>query len=172
MRALSVLDKRWLRGAILCMVVLFASESCQAKRKTTNGRFTAGRQALRRGDYKRAIEMLDAYLRCKPQGRLASRASFLIAKAHVGLGDYDAARRQFELTIQKFPTSDEAHKSQYKLAFLSLIQGDVPDARKRFQALVDRPSGTLVPEAAAMLRFLDKQMAAGKDNKPLPKGKE
>ena len=173
MLALSVLDKRSLRWAILCVVVLFAGESCQAKKKTTDGRFTAGRQALMRGDYKRAIERLGGYLREKPKGRLASRASFLIAKAHVGLGDYDAARKQFELTIQKFPTSEEAHKSQYKLAMLSLIQGDVADARKRFQSLVDQPSGTLVPEATAMVRFLDEQIAAGKnDNKALPRGKE
>lgn len=172
MVAVPILDSRSLQWTILSLLLLLAIAGCESK-KEADPRFTAGRQALMRGDYKPAIEKLEGYLQAKPQGGLASRTSFLIAKAQLGLGDNDAARKQFELTIQKFQTSEEAHKSQYKLAMLSLIEGDSVDARNRFQSLVDKPSGTLVPEATAMLRFLEKQAAAANGgDEPPPEGSE
>jgi len=109
------------------------------------------------GRFEPAMDALQGYLNDQPNGPLASRASFLIAKAHLGLGQFDDARQQFEVTIQKFPQSAEAHKSQYKLAVLSLMQGDKDDARRRFIDLTSTPSGTLVPEATAWLKTLDAQ---------------
>lgn len=168
--AASTLGKARLRGSISCLVLLIALVGCDSN-KQPDPRFTAGRQSLMSGHYKSAIEKLQGYLKEKPDGGLASRASFLIAKAQLGLGDNNAAREQFERTIRKYGDSEEAHKSRYKLAMLSLIEGDHADARKRFKALVEKPSGTLAPEATAMLRFLDKQHAAGPAaNVPRPEG--
>jgi TolA-binding protein len=115
---------------------------------------------MMRGEYEPAIQKLQVYLREKPNGKLASRASFLIAKAYLGLGKTGESRQQFEQTIRKYADSEEAHKSKYKLAMLSMLGGDHDDARKRFAALTGKPSGTLVPEAAAMLRYLDQQNSA------------
>ena len=108
-----------------------------------------------RGQFATAIESLDGYLAEHPHGELASRASFLMAKAYIGLNEIDNARSQFERTIRDYPDTNEAHKSQYKLAFLSLLEGDDDDARERFARIADSPAGTLVPEAMAMIRYLD-----------------
>lgn len=167
----TISDRRPLRPAAMFGLLLLTVAGCETE-KRTDPQFTAGRQALMRGEYKLAIENLEGYLQQKPKGGLASRASFLIAKAQLGLGANDAARKQFEQTIRKFGTSEEAHKSQYKLAMLTLMEGDPAAARQRFQALVEKPAGTLVPEAAAMLRFLDgpHAPAAKGADEPLPEG--
>ena len=102
---------------------------CGAK-KALDPQFTAGRQALMGGQYQPSIQKLEAYLRDKPNGGLSSRASFLIAKAYMGLGKFDDSRKRFEQTIQQYRDSEEAHKARYKLAVLSLIEGDREDARR------------------------------------------
>lgn len=135
-----------------------------AKQKKSDPQFTAGRQALMRGQFEPAIEQFGGYLQQQPHGRLASRASFLTAKAYLGLGDHQLARQQFEHTVQKYGDSEEAHKSRYKLAMVSLIEGDTDDARRRFSELTAQPSGTLVPEATAMLRYLDAEDAREADS--------
>lgn len=148
-------DNTTSRFHFLLLGMLLALAGCADREKSTNPQFTAGRQALMQGQYEQAVEQLQGYLKAKPNGHLASRASFLIAKAQLGLGHIDEARRQFEQTIQVYGDSEEAHKSRYKLAMLSFMEGDTDDARRRFQELTAKPSGTLVPESAAMLRFLD-----------------
>ena len=157
---------QWASIFLITLVVI----GCENEKKS-NPQFTAGRQALMRGQYEPAIEELQNYLRQKPDGALASRASFLIAKAQLGLGNNKDAREQFEQTLQKYGSSEEAHKSRYKLAMLSLIEGDKDDARRRFKDLTAKPSGTLVPEAAAMLRYLDGQDRGGADPE-VPAGEE
>ena len=147
--------------AIFCIAATLGFSACRKQSKKLDPQFTAGRQALMRGEYTDAIDKLGHYLQQHPNGRLASRASFLTAKAHLGLGDIELARQNFMHTIQAHGDSEEAHKSRYKLAMLSLIEGDHAAARQRFEELVANPSGTLVPEASAMLRFLDPQRAGG-----------
>jgi TolA-binding protein len=146
----------------LSTLVLFTFIGCGAQqKKPLDPRFDQGRKLLSTGDYKQSMKSLQSYLDAKPDGGLASRASFLIAKNHMGLGQSEDAAKQFKLTIKKYAKSDEAHKSKYKLAMLSFLNGDHDDARKQFQELVDKPTGTLVPESAAMLRYLDKLKPAG-----------
>jgi len=151
-------------GAWLALILPLALivTGCESGKKS-DPQFTAGRQALMRGDYEVAINELQKYLRQHPDDSLASRASFLIGKAQFGAGNHKAARQQFEHTIQKYGSSEEAHKSRYKLAMLSLMDGDTGEARRRFSELTARPSGTLVPEAAAILRYLDAQERDGVD---------
>ena len=154
MRA-SSLDKRKVSLLIGCVLVSSVVVGCGAN-EVSNPRFKAGRQALMQGRYKPAIAKLQGYLQETPNGRLASRASFLKAKAYLGLGKYDQSRQQFEHTMREYPDSEEAHKSRYKLAMLSLLEGKQADAWNRFAELTKNPSGTLVPEAAAMLRYFDR----------------
>ncbi len=155
MRA-SSLDKRKVSLLIGCVLVASVVVGCGAN-EVSNPRFKAGRQALMQGRYEPAIAKLQAYLQDNSGGRLASRASFLMAKAYLGLGKHKQSRQQFELMIREYPNSEEAHKSRYKLAMLSLLEGKQADARERFAQLTENPSGTLVPEATAMLRYLDEQ---------------
>lgn len=141
---------------LILWLLLVSTGGCEQK-KTGNPQFTAGRTALMQGRYDESIEKLDAYLQAHPSGGLASRASFLIAKAHLGQGQLDKARDQFEHTVKTYGSSEEAHKSRYKLAVVSLLKGDRDDAKRRFQQLAGNPNGTLAPEAAAMLRFLEEK---------------
>lgn len=150
----SNLDRHSRTQSASVLLIALIITGCENNRKS-DPQFTAGRQALMRGQYEPAIENFQEYLSQHPDGRLASRASFLTAKAQLGVGNNQAARKQFELTLEKYGHSEEAHKSRYKLAMLSLIEGDHNGARRRFEELVAQPSGTLVPEAAAMLRYLD-----------------
>ena len=165
---------RWARSgwafcmcsAIVGVTVCVAGCIKQQPRSGAAGSFTAGRQALMRGEFEQAIKYLEAYRRQGKAGALASRATFLMAKSYLGLNDFAAAREWFERTISEYGHSEEAHKARYKLAMISLMQGEMHDARRRFQELVDRPSGTLVPEATAMLQYLDRQAATD----AVPKG--
>lgn len=161
----TILDRR--PSTQLAIVFMFALliPGC-AKEKKSDPQFTAGRQALMRGQFEPAIEQFGNYLQQQPSGRLASRASFLTAKAYLGQGNYQLARQQFEHTRQQYGNSEEAHKSRYKLAMLSLIEGNTDDARQRFGELTAQPSGTLVPEASAMLRYLDAEDREADSNLP------
>lgn len=123
-------------------------------RRSGDGRFQQGRDALKQGQYAEAIRLLEEHLDRNPQGRLASRASFLIAKAQLGLDDLDAAEREFQRTVRDFPQSEEHHKARFKLAEVALLRGDVDQAEAQFTELAQTPDGTLAPEAAAMARFL------------------
>lgn len=154
-----LVDRSIAKFLVLSVLATATTGGCLA-RKADQPDFTAGREALKRGEYELAIEKLEIYLRNSPTGRLASRSSFLIAKALLGLGDLEQSRKRFELTIREFPTSEEAHKSRYKLAMLSFLDEDDDDAYRRFTELAEKPSGTLAAEATAMMRYLDRVFAA------------
>ncbi len=125
--------------------------------------FHQGRQRLMRGEFAQADEQLSKFQSDHPTHSLASRAAFLRAKAQLGLGNLQQAEEGFQETIRKHPHSEEAHKSRYKLALIALLRGQRGDAAEKFQQIVDRKSGTLVPEAAAMLRMLQMEQ-----KQPLP----
>lgn len=134
---------------------ILASGCGQSANVDEKNLFNAGRRSLMRGEFQNSISQLRQYLKQFPHEKHASRASFLIAKSQLGTGDYKAARQQFEATIAEYADSEEAHKSRYKLAMLSLLEGDHDAARAAFEALTTSPSGTLVPEATAMVRYID-----------------
>lgn len=136
-------------AAVLAMFVVAA---CGEKHSSKG--FHAGRDRLKRGDYAGAIGDLQRYLDKHPGGKLASRAMFLIAKAHIGEEDLGGAEQWFGQTIEKFPESQEAHKARYKLAMIAVWNGEFEAGRRKFQQLADRPAGTLAPEARAMAQFL------------------
>ena len=158
MICIATLDSRVIKRFVWCCMLATAAAGCKSK-PASRGEFDSGRRALQRGQFSEAIQELGAYLRESPRGELASRASFLIGKAQLGLGNHDDSRAQFEQTIRSYPNSEEAHKSRYKLAMLGLLDGDEADARRRFSELIDAPSGTLVPEATAMRKYLDRRAA-------------
>lgn len=99
--------------------------------------------------------MLRRYIQAIPNGKHVSRALFFIAKAHIGLGEYDRAQAVFQSLIRDRPGSLETGKAQYKLAMLDLWRGSPEHARKRLTAMLSPPDSPLVPEAEAMLRYLE-----------------
>ena len=123
--------------------------------------FHRGRTLVTQGKYKEAIPLLQKFIKEQPHHQNASRAGLFLGKLQMGLGDYDMAKVEFEFTIREYPTSLEAHKSRYKLAVIAMLQGDDDDAIKRFAELSEKPDGPLVPEAAAMVRFLRAKKPGG-----------
>lgn len=152
------IDLRILRCTGGLLVGLCLASGCDAQQ--TSQEFHEGRSQLMRGELQKADVTLSRFATSHPTHKLASRAAFLQGKAQLGLGNYGKAQQCFETTIKRYPKSDEAHKSRYKLAMLELFRGNRDAALQKFQALVDKPSGTLVPESQAMVRMLSAPLPA------------
>jgi outer membrane protein assembly factor BamD (BamD/ComL family) len=129
--------------------------------------FGEGRWLVTVGSWDEGIAVLEAYLAHHPRGENASRATFFIAKAHIGRGDLATAATWFERTISDYPDSLEANKSRYKLAMIDLWRGDPDAAEKRFASLAAAPDGPLAAEAGAMLGYLRSRTAGRGPELPL-----
>lgn len=135
------------------LLLLITSGSCSGG----NGDlFLQGRKAVTQGRFQEAIPLLRQYIQEKPQGKHAGRAFFFLAKAHIGQGEYDKAQAVFASLLRDMPDTLEARKAEYKLALLELWRGRPDNARKRLQAVLAHADSPLVPEAGAMLRYLEK----------------
>ncbi len=147
---------------LLAAVFLLSLVGCESA-NDGSATFYQARQRLMRGEFAEADKQFTQFQSDHPTHSLASRAAFLQAKAQLGLGNLKLAESGFQETIRKYPQSEEAHKSRYKIALIALLRGQRADAAAKFQQIVDRKSGTLVPEAAAMLRMLQLEQ-----KQPLP----
>lgn len=142
---------------LLLLFLLFLLMPCGCSGNSKGNIFLQGRKAVTQGRFQKAIPVLRRYLQEKPHGKHASRALFFIAKAHIGLGEYDRAQAVFASLIREMPDTLEARKAEYKLALLDLWQGRTEKVRQRLRAITVHPDSPLVPEAQAMLRYLDKK---------------
>ncbi|QDU95841.1 tetratricopeptide repeat protein [Lignipirellula cremea] len=153
-----ILDKREFLVLVLALVVLplvvLVGCRLQAGDDPAQDDFHQGRTLVTGGKYALAIPLLTKFLAEHPQHQNASRAGLFLGKAHLGLGDYPAARIAFNDTVKNYPATLEGHKSRYKLALLSLLEGDRDQALAQFKTLAENPDGSLAPEAAAMVRYL------------------
>ncbi|MCI5139996.1 MAG: hypothetical protein D3922_16665 [Candidatus Electrothrix sp. AR1] len=140
-------------GVLLILFLLLISSDCSAGKGDL---FLQGRKAVTQGRFQEAIPLLRRYLEAAPKGKHASRALFFIGKADIGLGEYDSAQAIFVSLIRDWPATLEAQKAQYKLALLDFWLGNVDNARERLAAMTSHPDSPLVPEAVAMLRYLEK----------------
>ncbi|MCI5192217.1 MAG: hypothetical protein D3915_03685 [Candidatus Electrothrix sp. AU1_5] len=147
---------------LLLLFLLFLLMPCGCSRNSKGNIFLQGRKAVTQGRFQKAIPVLRRYLQEKPHGKHASRALFFIAKAHIGLGEYDRAQAAFASLIREMPDTLEARKAEYKLALLDLWQDRTKKARQRLQAITAHPDSPLVPEAQAMLRYLEKEQESWK----------
>ncbi|MFC1744962.1 tol-pal system YbgF family protein [Candidatus Riflebacteria bacterium] len=116
--------------------------------------FEVGRKKACEAKFTDSVQLFQQYLKKNPHAKNASRASFFIGKAHLGMGDLVKAEQQFQKTIRDFPASLESHKSHYKIALIKLLHGNFAAAEKDFTALAERKNGPLTAEAIAMKTFL------------------
>lgn len=140
-------------GVLFLLFLLLINGSCSGGKSDL---FLQGRKAVTQSRFQEAILLLRRYIEVAPKGEHASRALFFIGKADIGLGEYDNAQAVFASLIRDWPATLEARKAQYKLAMLDLWLGNTENARKRLAAMTSHPDSPLVPEAAAMLRYLEK----------------
>jgi TolA-binding protein len=142
------------------LLLLLVGTGCGRPRGQVAREFDRARESLTSGRFPEAIERLHTFLTEHPHHPLASRASFLLAKAYLGDDDISRATEWFESTMQRFPGSEEAHKSQYKLAILLVLQEENDKAIPLFRTMVEVPDGPLAGEANAWLQFLERRQAA------------
>lgn len=147
-------DRTQLTANFLFLLLLLTLCGCSGNGK--GNLFRQGRQAVTQGRFQQAVPILRRYIEEKPQGKYVSRALFFIAKAHIGLKEYDKAQAVFAALIRDMPDTLEARKAAYKLALLDLWRGKTEKARQRLQAITAHPDSPLVPEAWAMLRYMEK----------------
>ena len=131
------------------------------------GAFDQARELVTQARYQQAIPLLSDFRRRYPTSPDASRAGLFLGKAHLALGDFEEAKKEFQHTIQTYPQSLEAHKCRYKLALVAMLEGSPQRAVELFRKLTDKPAGPLVPEATAMVRYLETP-PAGRQPGPAP----
>jgi TolA-binding protein len=116
--------------------------------------FDVARKLMTSGKFDSAATKLEEFLENHPTHELAGRATFLLAKSHLGRSRFDESKKWFNRTIQRFPESEEAHKAKFKLAVIELLSGNLADAEQQFETLATQSEGPYVPEAQAFSRFL------------------
>ena len=120
---------------------------CEAQTKDS---FEPIRLMVCQGKYQQAIPLLQKY-----QGKHASRASFFLGKAYLGMGDTQKALAAFEATAKRFSNTDEGHKSRYKIGMIHYVNGDLENAKRQFDELAKHPDGPLAAESQFMLQLFD-----------------
>ena len=86
--------------------------------------FQQARFQIQTGDFESGRKGMAEVLQKNPKGTYASRASFMLAKAYLGLGKTEEAQENFKKTISNFPGTEEAQKAAFKLVWISyLLEG-------------------------------------------------
>lgn len=138
----------WLCAALVTVpVVILVVSACSHQ----NDQFYEGRSLVIAGQYERGRQVLEAFLTQHANSKEASRAHFFIAKSFLGSGDYEQARAGYKRVLKRFPNTPEARKSAYKLALIHMLVGENSKALAGFKNI---KQGPLLPEAEAMVRYL------------------
>lgn len=111
-----------------------------------------GRSLVARGQLGQALAKLTEYREHQPPRKQATRASYSIAKALLGLGRYGEARQEFQALTRG--SGNTAAKARYKLGLLALFEGRRADAARILADVWREKEATLAPEAGALARWL------------------
>ena len=140
-----------LLGFVLTLGVLGCGTDDRGK---VASEFDVARKLMTSGRFDSAATKLEDFLENHPSHHLAGRATFLLAKSHLGQSHFDESKKWFNRTIQRFPNSEEAHKAKFKLAVIEMLEGNLAEAERQFATLAKQSDGPYVPEAQAYSRFL------------------
>ena len=141
---------------LLALCVTFVAGCGRAPVKGAVGKeFDTARSQILRSNFQEAVVKMESFYDDHRDHELASRASFLIAKAHMGLNDFAESKRWFETTISRYPNSEEAHKSKFKLAMLAVMQEEDAQAIQLLEMIRDTSPGPYAPEVRAWLNHLE-----------------
>jgi outer membrane protein assembly factor BamD len=101
------------------------------------GEFERARWEYERGNYLRAIELLEGFERAHPGSRFVDDGLFLLGKAHQANGEQILARQDFDRLLRDFPRSARAEDAHFEIAnswFLG-TRGPTLDAEPAEEAL-------------------------------------
>jgi tol-pal system protein YbgF len=111
--------------------------------------YDAAFNALKGGDYKRAIEGFTGFVATYPQSPLASNAQYWLGEAHYVNRQYPEAVTAFQKVISDWPDSRKAPDAMVKVGFTQSAMGRNGDARATLEEVVRKYPGTEAAELAS-----------------------
>lgn len=104
---------------------------------------------FKKGDYVRAVDTFNGFLRDYPSSQLAPNAQYWIGMSYFNLRDFRNAQTSQEALIKRFPDSPKVPDALLALASIQTEQGDAGSARNTLEDIIARYPGT---EAAGKAR--------------------
>ncbi len=104
---------------------------------------------FKKGDYVRAVDSFNDFLRDYPSSQLASNAQYWIGMSYFNLRDFRNAQAAQEALIKRFPESAKVPDALLAIASIQTEQGDAGSARNTLEDIIARYPGT---EAAGKAR--------------------
>ncbi len=101
-----------------------------------------------RGDYKKAIDDFNVFLKDCENHELAQNAHYWIGESYYSLEQYENAIQEFEYLLEHYKNSVNASRALYKLGRSKQELGKIDEAKKIFKQLIDDHPGTLEAEQA------------------------
>lgn len=101
-------------------------------------------QALKKGDYERAIKGFGEFVARHPQSPLAGHAQYWIGEANYVLHKPSIALDEFNKVVQRYPQSQKVPDALLKIGFVQQELGAHDKARKAYDDVIRR-----YPESAA-----------------------
>lgn len=105
----------------------------------------------RAGERQRQIEVLDTFVRERPDNSFASEAMLRLGKTYQAIGEYTQAIESYQQTLIRYPRTPSAADALVPLAECFRSAGDLDKAEQTLLRIVDRkpsdPIKTITPEA-------------------------
>lgn len=97
----------------LLLLLLFGS--CRSSPGFDFGAYSAAEEFYERGEYRKAIEKYEEYVRENPEGNMAAIADYYRAKSYENLGEVDKARGLYAKVVKNHPAVIWANFSKTRL---------------------------------------------------------
>ena len=110
--------------------------------------YDAAFNALKGGDYKRAIEGFTGFVATYPQSPLASNAQYWLGEAHYVNRQYPDAITAFQKVVTDWPDSRKAPDAMVKVGFTQSAMGKNGEARATLEQVLRKYPGTEAAELA------------------------
>src|SRR5690606_12773474 len=106
------------------------------------GAYDTAFDALKAGDYVRAADLFQAFLRTYPEGVYAPNARYWLGESYYVTQNYALARDQFQALMERYPTHDKAPGALLKVGLSLYGLGDLDAAGTTLAQVAERFPGT------------------------------
>lgn len=104
---------------------------------------------VRRGEYEKAIEGFELFLKECPNHESVENAHYWMAESYFAMEKYVDAQTKFEYFIENFKTSPNLSRAMYQLARSYQEMNKKADAKKWYQKVIDDFPGTFEANQAS-----------------------
>ena len=112
------------------------------------GAYDAAFNALKGGDYPKAIAGFKGFVSSYPQSALASNAQYWLGEAYYVTRDYSNAITAFQAVTAQWPDSRKAPDALVKIGFTQAALGRNGDAKVTLESVLQRYPGTEAAQLA------------------------